>query len=121
MLELARKNAASANPPITNVDFVEANITDISPLSDGIADVVVSNCVINLVPDEEKPKVFKEIFRLLKSGGRLAVSDMLTRRDIPDDVRGDVGLYIGCVSGASKVEEYEKWMRDAGFKGTLET
>ncbi|TGZ76658.1 S-adenosyl-L-methionine-dependent methyltransferase [Ascodesmis nigricans] len=116
MLSLARKNAASASPPITNVDFVEANITDISPLADGIADVIVSNCVINLVPDEEKPKVFREVFRLLKNGGRMAVSDMLTRREIPEDVRGDVGLYIGCVSGASRIEEYERWMKEAGFK-----
>lgn len=119
MLALARRNAASADPPITNAEFVEANIADLSPIPNATADIVTSNCVINLVPDEEKPNVFKEIWRVLKPGGRVAVSDLLKMKEMPEEVRGDVGLYIGCVGGASSREEYVRWMKEAGFEDVV--
>src|SRR5690554_8078854 len=114
MIDLARRNAEKGG--YKNTEFVQANITDI-PLPDASADVITSNCVINLVPDAEKNTVFKEIHRLLKSGGRVALSDLLATRTLPDEIRGDVGLYIGCVAGASSVEEYKGWLVAAGFNG----
>jgi len=114
MVSLARRNAEVGG--YENVEFVEARITDI-PLEDGTVDVVMSNCVINLVPDDEKPKVFAEVWRLLKSGGRFAVSDVLARGEMPEEVRGDAALLVGCIAGASRVKEYEKWIRQVGFKG----
>jgi len=114
MLARARLNAAKAN--ITNVLFVESPITSIG-LPSSSTDCITSNCVINLVPGEDKHLVFEEIFRLLKPGGRVAVSDILARKEFPQDLQRDLALYVGCISGASLVVEYEKWLKDAGFKG----
>jgi arsenite methyltransferase len=86
-------------------------------LPDGIADIVCSNCVINLVPETEKPAVFHEIFRILKPGGRVAISDVLTKQPLPEIIRKNPAMLVGCISGASMPSEYEKWMLDAGFKG----
>lgn len=88
-----------------------------SVLESGIADWVISNCVINLVPATEKHMVFKEIFRLLKPGGRLAISDILAKKPMPDKIRSDMAMYVGCISGASTVSGYEGFLRDAGFGG----
>jgi len=118
MISLARRNAEAGG--YGNVEFVQAKITDI-PLADGTVDVVVSNCVINLVPDGEKPKVFAEVWRLLKNGGRVAVSDVLARGEMPEMVKSDAALLVGCVAGASRAEEYEAWMRGVGFKGMWDT
>lgn len=115
MIELARRNASKSKLPDGLVEFVEAPITNI-PLDNASVDLAVSNCVINLVPDEDKPKVFSDIHRLLKPGGRLAVSDLLAKKDIPDHVRNDAALLIGCIAGANLVDEYRKWMIDAGFQ-----
>ena len=115
MLALAEKNKAAAGA--ANVEFVEGKITSI-PLDDDIADVVISNCVINLVPEPEKQLVFHEIFRLLKPGGRLAVSDTLARKSLSDEMRGSVAAYVGCVAGASLVAEYEAYLQAAGFKSS---
>ena len=112
MLSKARLNASRAS--ITNTTFLSALITSI-PLSNSTADVVISNCVINLVPVAEKPLVFKEIYRLLKPGGRLAISDILIKKDLSEQMKNDLALYVGCVAGASKKEEYEEWLVDAGF------
>jgi SAM-dependent methyltransferase len=114
MLARARENASKSN--ITNVKFVEAPITSID-LPSGSADCVISNCVINLVPTQDKHLVFKEIFRLLNPGGRVAVSDILAKKEFPANLQRDMSLYVGCISGASLVGEYEKWLKDAGFKG----
>lgn len=73
--------------------------------------------MINLVPDAQKPLVFTEIFRLLVPGGRVSISDILAKKALPEEIREDTGLYIGCVSGASELGEYEKWMKEAGFSG----
>lgn len=119
---LARANEIKSTHPAVaasqNVSFVEANITAV-PLPAGTADCVISNCVINLVPRADKPAVFREMHRLLRRGGRVAVSDILARKPLPEDLAGDLALYVGCVAGASTVGEYEAWLADAGFTGEL--
>lgn len=114
MLATARRNAARTNA--SNVEFVEAPITSI-PLDPATADCIISNCVINLVPEADKHMVFGEMYRLLKPGGRVAISDILAKKELPDDIREDLGMYVGCISGASTVTAFEKWMKQAGFEG----
>jgi arsenite methyltransferase len=114
MLDRANRNAEKSN--ITNVKFILSPITHI-PLESETADCVISNCVVNLLPRNEKLVCFSEVYRLLKPGGRLAASDILAKKAFPEDLQRDMGLYVGCVSGASLVEEYESWLREAGFKG----
>ncbi|KAH7406623.1 arsenite methyltransferase [Phaeosphaeria sp. MPI-PUGE-AT-0046c] len=113
MLAKARANASRAQ--IDNVTFIWSRITSID-LPDHSADVVISNCVINLVPDDEKHLVFKEMHRMLKPGGRVAVSDILTKKPLPEDMKQNVALYVGCVAGASSRGEYEMWLQQAGFE-----
>ncbi|KAI7969362.1 hypothetical protein EIK77_000915 [Talaromyces pinophilus] len=115
MVELAKNNANSIGLP--NTLFIEASITSI-PLPDSSVDCIISNCVINLVPRNDKPSVFKEIARLLKPGGRLAISDILARKALPQRVANNLALYVGCIAGASQVAEYEEYLTCAGFKGT---
>ncbi|VUC31430.1 unnamed protein product [Clonostachys rosea] len=105
----------------TNVEFIKSRITDMSVLGSGIADCIISNCVINLVPSTEKHLVFKEIFRLLKPRGRLAISDILSKKQMPDKLKSDIALYVGCISGASLVNEYKEFLQDAGFREILIT
>lgn len=114
MLALARRNAKQHQ--YTNVSFIESNITS-TPLSDGIADCIISNCVINLVPETRKHLVFKDMFRLLKPGGRIAISDLLAVKELPDTIRFDIAAYVGCVAGAAHVSQYEQWLYEAGFSG----
>lgn len=115
MIELANNNTKSAGLP--NTLFIEASITSI-PLPDSSVDCIISNCVINLVPRNDKPSVFKEIARLLKPGGRVAISDILARKALPQKVADDLVLYVGCIAGASQAAEYEEYLVSAGFKGT---
>ncbi|KAI7975928.1 hypothetical protein EIK77_002488 [Talaromyces pinophilus] len=115
MVDLAINNANSAG--LANTMFIEASITSI-PLPDSSVDCIISNCVINLVPKNDKPSVFKEIARLLKPGGRVAISDILARKALPQEVANDLALYVGCIAGASQVAEYEEYLTRAGFKGT---
>lgn len=110
MLDLARRNAEKAGA--TNVEFHHATI-DKLPLPDASVDCVISNCVINLAPD--KPAVFREVARVLKPGGRLAVSDIALKRPLPPEVGADVMAYVGCIAGAILVEEYRRGLADAGF------
>jgi ubiquinone/menaquinone biosynthesis C-methylase UbiE len=114
MLALAEKNKSRSG--LTNTEFVESRITSVS-LPDAMADVVISNCVINLVPEEEKQLVFNEMFRLLKPGGRVAVSDTLAKKPLTERMRTSVAAYVGCIAGASLVEEYEAYLHEAGFVG----
>ncbi|KFY15948.1 hypothetical protein V491_05496, partial [Pseudogymnoascus sp. VKM F-3775] len=116
MLELAAKNLAKS--ALTNVTFVKAPITA-TTLPSGEADCIISNCVINLVPGADKALVFSEIWRLLKPGGRVAVSDILARKELSPELKGHLGLYVGCISGASLVGEYEGWLRGVGFQDVL--
>jgi arsenite methyltransferase len=113
MLELARKNKAEAG--VENAEFLKGHIEDV-PLPDEHVDVVISNCVINLSTD--KPKVISEAFRVLKPGGRFAVSDVVflgSKAELPDEVLETVGLWTGCVVGALEKTEYEDLLKQAGF------
>lgn len=110
MIARAKKNAAEAK--LDNVEFHEATI-DRLPLRDNYADCVISNCVINLAPD--KAAVFREMFRVLKPGGRVAVSDIALKRELPPDLARDVAAYVGCIAGAITIEEFERGLRAAGF------
>jgi arsenite methyltransferase len=112
MLALANENKRQSG--LANVEFLKGEIEEI-PLPDNSVDVVISNCVINLSPD--KPRVLKEAFRVLKPGGRFAVSDVVTRGEIPDAVRQNVLLWIGCVAGALSEDEYRAALGTAGFEG----
>jgi ubiquinone/menaquinone biosynthesis C-methylase UbiE len=115
---LSRANKLKPTKNKTNVQFVESRITDISVLDDGIADCIISNCVVNLVPETEKHLVFKEMFRLLKPGGRVALSDILAKKPLPDKIKSDVAAHVGCIAGASLASDYEVFLENAGFDGT---
>src|SRR6478672_597334 len=114
MIELAQRNAAKANDGkgYSNVEFHLAAI-DKLPLADGSVDCVISNCVINLAPD--KPAVFREIARVLKPGGRLAVSDIALKRSLPQEISQDLYAYVGCIAGAMLIDDYRRQLIEAGF------
>jgi len=113
MIELARKNAlARGKGSFGNVEFHLAAI-DSLPLAGSSVDCVISNCVINLAPD--KPAVFREIARVLKPGGRLAVSDIALKKALPLDIASDAMAYVGCIAGAISIDEYRRGLLDAGF------
>jgi SAM-dependent methyltransferase len=111
MLALARDNQRRAG--VENVEFLRGDIEDI-PLPDGTVDVIISNCVINLSAD--KDRVFREAFRVLKPGGRLAVSDIVARGAVPAAVRQSLPLWSGCVAGALEEREYHARLTAAGFE-----
>ncbi len=111
MLSLARENQKKA--AIENVEFLKGEIESI-PLPDGSVDVIISNCVINLSAD--KDRVLREAFRVLKPGGRLAVSDVVTRGEIHPEIRKNVLLWVGCVAGALDENEYREKLTAAGFE-----
>ncbi|KAH7630027.1 S-adenosyl-L-methionine-dependent methyltransferase [Sordaria sp. MPI-SDFR-AT-0083] len=117
---LSRANALKSKRgfPDSQVSFIKGSITSI-PLESGIADCIISNCVINLVPEAEKPLVFKEMHRVLKSGGRVAVSDILAKKPLPEKLRNDIAMYVGCIAGASEKQQYETWLKEAGFDQVL--
>ena len=110
MLALARKNQSEAG--VTNVEFLKGEIEAI-PLPDATVDVIISNCVINLSGD--KDRVIAEAFRVLKPGGRFAVSDVVVRGAVPDAIRKSVELWVGCVAGAMEEKEYVAKLERAGF------
>jgi SAM-dependent methyltransferase len=110
MLAKARENAAKIGA--RNVEFRLGELEHL-PVADNAADVVISNCVINLVPAKEQ--VFREAFRVLKPGGRLAVSDIVGTRPLPADLAADPALVCGCVAGAAPAQQIEVWLGDAGF------
>jgi len=110
MLRKARANAAQGG--YTQVEFRLGEIEHL-PVADASVDVIISNCVINLSP--EKAQVFREAFRVLKHGGRLAVSDVVATAPFPDEVQHDLALRAGCVAGASLLDDLEGMLHDAGF------
>ncbi len=110
MLEKARANKARLG--VTNVEFRLGEIEHL-PVADATVDVVISNCVINLSPD--KPQVFREAFRVLKPGGRLAVSDMVTNGPLPDAIKRDLSAWAGCIAGAWDAKDYMAAITAAGF------
>ena len=111
MLALARENQRKAG--VSNVEFLKGEIEHI-PLPDNSVDVVISNCVINLSAD--KDQVLREAFRVLKPGGRFAVSDVVTRGQVPDDVRKNMLLWVGCIAGALQDSEYADKLARTGFE-----
>lgn len=111
MVSKSRRNAEQAG--FGNVDFRLGELENL-PVADGIVDVIISNCVINLSP--EKEKVFKEAFRVLKRGGRLAISDVVATAELPESIRNDMAFHSGCVAGASLIEELESMLNRAGFE-----
>jgi arsenite methyltransferase len=110
MLALARENQKKAG--IENVEFLKGAIENV-PLPDNSVDVIISNCVINLSGD--KDRVLREAFRVLKPGGRFAISDVLVRGEIPDNVRKSMELWVGCIAGALEENEYREKLARAGF------
>jgi arsenite methyltransferase len=110
MLALARANAAKGG--YTNVEFHESTI-DRLPLADGSVDCIISNCVINLAPD--KPAVFREMARVLKPGGRVAISDIAIKRPLPPELGESLMAYVGCIAGAIEIDAYREGMLAAGF------
>ncbi len=111
MIAKARKNADKLG--YNNVEFRSGDIEDM-PVSDNIADVIVSNCVLNLVPD--KSKVFSEIFRTLKPGGHFSISDIVLVGDLPEALREDAEMYAGCVAGAIQKQKYMGHIKEQGFE-----
>jgi arsenite methyltransferase len=111
MLSLARENQRRAG--IRNVEFLKGEIENI-PLPDNSVDVIISNCVINLSAD--KDSVLREAFRVLKPGGRLAVSDVVVLGDVPAEIRRNIELWAGCVAGALHQDEYRSKLAKAGFE-----
>ncbi|MHC4395795.1 MAG: arsenite methyltransferase [Planctomycetota bacterium] len=110
MVSKARENAVKAKLP--NVEFRLGEIEHL-PVADNSVDVIISNCVINLSP--EKPKVFKEAFRILKQSGRIAVADIVATAPLPEDIKKDLELHAGCVAGAAQITELESMLKEAGF------
>jgi len=111
MIERARANAIAGG--YTNVEFYQSTIDNI-PLPDASVDCVISNCVLNLAPD--KPAVFREIARILKPGGRLAVSDIALKGELPEAVAQSMAAYVGCIAGAIRMDDYRAGLLDAGFE-----
>ena len=111
MISKARHNANKNN--FSNVEFRLGEIEHL-PVADEQVDVIISNCVINLSPD--KNQVFKEAYRVLKKGGRLAISDIVLSAELPDDIKLNVNLYSGCISGAATIESLIDIIKSAGFK-----
>jgi SAM-dependent methyltransferase len=111
MIERARANAQSGG--YTNVEFYQSTIDQI-PLPDASVDCIISNCVLNLAPD--KPAVFREIARVLKPGGRLAVSDIALKHELPEAVAQSMAAYVGCIAGAIKIDDYRAGLLATGFE-----
>ena len=111
MLALARENQARAG--VENVEFLEGHIEQI-PLPDDSVDVIISNCVINLSGD--KPRVLAEAFRVLKPGGRFAVSDVIVRGEVPEELRRSMELWVGCIAGALEEGEFRRLLAETGFE-----
>lgn len=111
MLALARENQRRAG--VENVEFLKGEIEHI-PLPDASVDVIISNCVINLSAD--KPRVLREAFRVLRPGGRFAVSDVVVRGEVPEAVRRSMELWVGCVAGALEESEFKRLLADVGFE-----
>ncbi len=110
MVTKARRNAEKLK--LNNVEFRLGDIENM-PVADAMADVVVSNCVLNLVPD--KRRVFREIFRVLKPGGHFSISDIVLEGELPEALKEDAEMYAGCVAGASQKEDYLGFIKEAGF------
>jgi len=115
MISLANRNAAEAG--VTNIEFRKGDIEEL-PVEDGSVDVVISNCVINLAPD--KDRVFAEVYRVLRPGGRLMVSDIVTDGELPEHIKNDLDSWAGCVAGAMDGGDFMDKLRETGFTDVRE-
>ena len=115
MIELSRRNALEAGA--ANTEFRKGDIEDL-PVEDESIDVIISNCVINLAPD--KDKVFREAYRVLKPGGRITVSDIVTNGPLPENIKNNIDMWASCVSGAIEKDIYLEKLRNAGFQDVKE-
>ncbi len=111
MIERARANAAAGG--YTNVEFLQSTI-DAIPLPDASVDCIISNCVLNLAPD--KPAVFREMARVLKPGGRVAISDIALKQELPEALAKSMAAYVGCIAGAIRIDDYRAGLMAAGFE-----
>ncbi|MGM0787352.1 MAG: arsenite methyltransferase [Thermodesulfobacteriota bacterium] len=111
MIAKSRRNAEKAG--FENLDFRLGELENL-PVADGIVDVIISNCVINLSP--EKERVFSEAFRVLKPGGRLAISDIVATAELPDEIKKDMAYHTACIAGASLIQELESILQKTGFE-----
>ncbi|KAF2724788.1 NAD(P)-binding protein [Polychaeton citri CBS 116435] len=116
MIDLARRNAEKMGA--TNTEFINSRIDKI-PVGSGTVDCVISNCVLNLVPEEDKQQVMHEIYRVLKPGGRVAISDFLALKPLPQWMKDDPDLKAGCVGGAVEMKLMQGWLLELGFEDIL--
>ncbi|KAH7920771.1 NAD(P)-binding protein [Leucogyrophana mollusca] len=119
MIALARRNAARKGLKPPHVAFVQAPLTEPLPIASGTVDCVLSNCVINLLPTTGKAALLKEVWRVLRPGGRVVLDDIVARKELPESLRLDLASYIGCISGALQLDEYKALITDAGFSDAL--
>ncbi|KAL5632886.1 hypothetical protein ACGC1H_005744 [Rhizoctonia solani] len=116
MLAVAKKNVQARN--LANVELIHSSI-DSLPLPSNTVDCVISNCVLNLVPGDEKQATLRETYRILKPGGRLAISDIVEKKPMPADVKRDAVSYVGCVAGAINTTVYRQFLAEVGFQDIL--
>ncbi|KAG2337698.1 S-adenosyl-L-methionine-dependent methyltransferase [Suillus weaverae] len=119
MVNRARKNAFKQGYRPPQVVFIQTKLTESLPVATASVDCIVSNCVINLLPDAGKAALLKECYRILKPGGRLVVDDIIAKKLLPDTIRSDLSAYIGCISGALQLEQYRSLLKHAGFTDAL--
>ncbi|KAJ7681324.1 S-adenosyl-L-methionine-dependent methyltransferase, partial [Mycena rosella] len=119
MIKRARANARMRGLFPPNVSFVQCSLTDTLPIESNSIDCVLSNCVINLLPQSGKNHIFKEIYRVLKPGGRLVFDDIIAKVELPSVIRDNMKHYISCIGGAIQVHEYNEIMKSAGFKDSM--
>ncbi|KAF7358706.1 NAD(P)-binding protein [Mycena sanguinolenta] len=119
MIKRARANAAKRNLFPPNVSFVQCSLTETLPIESSSIDCVLSNCVINLLPQFGKNHIFKEIYRVLKPGGRLVLDDIIAKVELPRHIRENMKHYISCIGGAIQVQKYDEIMKSAGFKDSV--
>ncbi|KAG6908318.1 hypothetical protein DXG01_005294 [Tephrocybe rancida] len=116
MINLARKNASEKGLKPSQAAFIEASLAEPLPISSTTVDCVLSNCVINLLPQGGKEGALKEVYRILKPGGRVVLDDIVAKRHLPDDIRNDLTAYVNCISGSILIDEYKTILETAGFK-----
>ncbi|KAG8217023.1 S-adenosyl-L-methionine-dependent methyltransferase [Butyriboletus roseoflavus] len=121
MITRARRNAAAKGLKPPHVAFVKAALSGDLPIESNSVDCILSNCVINLLPPAGKLKLMQEVYRVLKPGGRVSLDDIIARKPFPDSLRSNMAAYVGCISGAILLQEYQALMEDVGFKDVLFT
>ncbi|KAF4613837.1 hypothetical protein D9613_008096 [Agrocybe pediades] len=119
MIALARKNAAKKGLKPPHVAFVQAYLTEPLPIESNSVDCIISNCVINLLPQEGKAFALKEVHRILKPGGRVVLNDIVAKKPLPENIKNDMASYVGCISGAIVIDEYKMLLQDAGLGNLL--